>query len=114
MLDEELRMSKQILQDGLGSAVGDFAYPFGKTSDCGTTSGDFLLRCGYRSAVTTTAGTNMVDANLMALRRLQSAMIHRYRRLHSPSADLFLGAGAETSINPVHAFSRATPKVEAN
>ncbi len=114
MLDEELRMSKQILQDGLGSAVGDFAYPFGKTSDCGTTSGDFLLRCGYRSAVTTTAGTNMVDANLMALRRLQIGDDPSLPAFALSISRLFLGAGAETSINPVHAFSRATPKVEAN
>lgn len=112
-MEEELRMSKQILEDGLGSAVEDFAYPFGKPSDCGAASEDCLLRCGYRSAVTTTAGANMVGANLMALRRLQIGDDPSLPMFAVTIDRLFLEAEVETSISPAHTLSRGTPKAES-
>jgi peptidoglycan/xylan/chitin deacetylase (PgdA/CDA1 family) len=70
-LQEELVQSREGLEEGLQAAVEDFAYPFGKSSDCSATAEAVLARSGYRSAVTTTAGLNTPGANPFRLRRMQ-------------------------------------------
>jgi peptidoglycan/xylan/chitin deacetylase (PgdA/CDA1 family) len=70
-LEQELGASKCILEKKLGIPVRDFAFPFGKASDCSTAALEMLSRCGYRSAVTTVPGVNTPRVNLFELRRLQ-------------------------------------------
>jgi peptidoglycan/xylan/chitin deacetylase (PgdA/CDA1 family) len=69
-LETELGESKRLLERGLGSAVEDFAYPFGKPEDRSLAAEEFLTSCGYRSAVTTTEGFNVSGASRFQLRRL--------------------------------------------
>jgi peptidoglycan/xylan/chitin deacetylase (PgdA/CDA1 family) len=71
MLEEELSASRRLLEAGLDAPAEDFAYPFGKISDCLSTGDGYLARCGYRSAVTTVEGINSAGANLMRLNRMQ-------------------------------------------
>ncbi len=68
---EEFVHSKQLLEDGLDGLVEDFAYPFGRLSDVSCAAEDFVVRTGYRSAVTTMEGFNSSSANLHMLNRLQ-------------------------------------------
>jgi len=70
-LDEELGRSKELLESRLDTEISDFAYPFGKPADRSPAAEQFLMGCGYRSAVTTTAGVNLASANPLALFRLQ-------------------------------------------
>ncbi len=66
----ELRDSRLLLEQKLGRPVTDFAFPFGKAEDnIGVTSVE-LAGCGYRSAATTTPGTNRPGADPFALRRV--------------------------------------------
>jgi peptidoglycan/xylan/chitin deacetylase (PgdA/CDA1 family) len=69
-LESELGESKRVLEQGLGAPIEDFAYPFGKPEDRSLAAEQFLARCGYRSAVTTTEGFNTSGANRFQLRRL--------------------------------------------
>lgn len=68
---KELREARSILEERLGEPVLDFAFPFGRPDDCGPVAEAAAIRCGYRSAVTTTSGVNTPGANLHALRRVQ-------------------------------------------
>jgi peptidoglycan/xylan/chitin deacetylase (PgdA/CDA1 family) len=66
----ELQESKKLIEERLGTEVLDFAYPFGKPADCGET-GEAVARSGYRSAMTTCSGVNVVNTNAYQLRRVQ-------------------------------------------
>ncbi len=68
---DELVDCKKLLETGLDASVEDFAYPFGKLTDGSSISQDFIVRAGYRSAVTTIQGFNSPGANPFMLRRLQ-------------------------------------------
>lgn len=70
-MEEEIGNSKSLLEGHLGSEISDFAYPFGKPSDCSPAAENMLARAGYRSAVTTTAGVNLAFANPLRLLRMQ-------------------------------------------
>ncbi len=70
-LQNELLESKERLEEGLQSTVQDFAYPFGKPSDCSMAAENLLARSGYRSAATTTTGRNTIGVNPYRLRRMQ-------------------------------------------
>ncbi len=70
-LEMELGASKCLLEKKLGVPVLDFAFPFGKASDCSSAALEMLARCGYRSAVTTVPGVNTPQVNPFELRRLQ-------------------------------------------
>jgi peptidoglycan/xylan/chitin deacetylase (PgdA/CDA1 family) len=67
----ELSESKRLLEEKLGTPVTDFAFPFGKESDCSVAAVEQLSRCGYRSAVTTVSGANTPQVSPFELRRLQ-------------------------------------------
>lgn len=69
--ERELRISKQMLESGLQAPIDDFAYPFGKEKDRNSAVREFLVKAGYRSAVTTDTGHNAPGADLYALRRMQ-------------------------------------------
>lgn len=70
-LESELGDSKRALEEKLGQPVKDFAFPFGKASDCSSAAIQMLIRCGYRSAVTTVPGANTPESGPYELRRLQ-------------------------------------------
>jgi peptidoglycan/xylan/chitin deacetylase (PgdA/CDA1 family) len=84
-LEIELVQSKACLEEGLQAPIEDFAYPFGKPSDCSMAAEELLSRSGYRSAVTTTAGCNTVGINAYRLLRMQ---IGDDRSISSYSFDL--------------------------
>ena len=71
LLETELQESRRLLEEKLGTPVLDFAYPFGQPADCGTEATPALVRCGYRSAATTSQGPNVPSGNPFALRRVQ-------------------------------------------
>jgi peptidoglycan/xylan/chitin deacetylase (PgdA/CDA1 family) len=68
---EEFVVTKRILEDGLDAPVEDFAYPFGRPADVSSEARDFLVRSGYRSAVTTIEGFNSPGGDPYMLNRLQ-------------------------------------------
>jgi peptidoglycan/xylan/chitin deacetylase (PgdA/CDA1 family) len=72
-LEQELGASKCLLEEKLGIPVLDFAFPFGKASDCSPPALEMLSRFRYRSAVTTVPGVNTPHVNPFELRRLQVA-----------------------------------------
>jgi peptidoglycan/xylan/chitin deacetylase (PgdA/CDA1 family) len=72
-LEEELVVSKKVLERGLGARVEDFAYPFGKPEDGSVAAEGILRRAAYRSAVTTIQGFNTTGSDRLRLRRLQIA-----------------------------------------
>jgi peptidoglycan/xylan/chitin deacetylase (PgdA/CDA1 family) len=84
-LQNEILQSKELLEEGLQTSFEDFAYPFGKPSDCSMAAENLLSRSGYRSAVTTTASRNTVGMNPYSLRRMQ---ISDDRSISSFSFDL--------------------------
>lgn len=68
---KELSESKEIIEAKIGSAVSDFAYPFGMPRDCGHDGAKLLAHCGYRTAVTTSEDVNTTGADPYFLRRTQ-------------------------------------------
>lgn len=68
--EEELGMSRHLLEERLGSLAPDFAFPFGKPADCGPLASAQPAAYGYRMAVTTSYGLNTPGANPYALRRI--------------------------------------------
>jgi peptidoglycan/xylan/chitin deacetylase (PgdA/CDA1 family) len=69
--ERELRESKQLIEERLQTPVRDFAYPFGQPWDCSPEVERLIVRCGFRSAVTTSWGINRTGTNPFALRRPQ-------------------------------------------
>jgi len=70
-IEKEVAESKRILESNLREPVLDFAFPFGTPDDYGPVAYAAVRRCGYRSAVTTTWGTNTPGADMYSLRRLR-------------------------------------------
>jgi hypothetical protein len=66
---EELRASRDILRERLGSA-DLFAYPNGRRADFTTFTKKLLLELEYRCGVTTQPGLNRPGADLYELHRV--------------------------------------------
>lgn len=65
---EEVRISKQILEDALHKPVSYFAYPYGLYNQV---IRDTVEEAGYRSACSTRSGFNCHDIDHFALRRIE-------------------------------------------
>jgi peptidoglycan/xylan/chitin deacetylase (PgdA/CDA1 family) len=98
-LEQELRASKCLLEKKLGIPILDFAFPFGKASDCSPAALETLSRCGYRSAVTTVPGVNTPQANLFELRRMQVGVDGSLARFAFDLARAFLRAEELRPLN---------------
>jgi peptidoglycan/xylan/chitin deacetylase (PgdA/CDA1 family) len=69
-LRRELGGSKALIETRLNCAAKDFAFPFGKPSDCGSEANEALAGLGYQTATTSIVGVNRTGADLFRLRRL--------------------------------------------
>jgi peptidoglycan/xylan/chitin deacetylase (PgdA/CDA1 family) len=98
-LEQELGASKCLLEKKLGIPVLDFAFPFGKASDCSPAALEMLSRCGYRSAVTTVPGVNTPRVNPFELRRLQVGSDGSLARFAFDLGRAFLRA---EDLHPLH------------
>lgn len=105
----ELVSARELLEAGLGTAIEDFAYPFGKSSDGSLAAHEFLVRSGYRSAATTIEGFNRIGDSPFMLRRLQidgdcsiSLFAFRLSRLflEAPSSDSFVWSSEIPVLSP--------------
>jgi peptidoglycan/xylan/chitin deacetylase (PgdA/CDA1 family) len=70
LVHEEVWNSKRLIEQRLNTAVDEFAYPFGKSRDCGTTATATLKQLGFTTALTTIVGINQPGGSLYRLRRL--------------------------------------------
>jgi len=66
----EIGQSKALIEHKLGTAVDHFAFPFGKSRDCGTGAAQVLKELGFRTAVTSITGLNQARADAFRLRRV--------------------------------------------
>ena len=69
-LREEVAGSKSLIEERLHVPVDQFAFPFGKSRDCGTVAPGLLKELGFVSAMTTIVGVNRPGDNLYRLRRM--------------------------------------------
>lgn len=69
-LQREVAESKWLIEHRLGVRVDDFAFPFGKSKDCGPIGADVLSALGLRTAMTTILGVNEPGADRFRLRRM--------------------------------------------
>jgi len=98
-LEEELSASRRLLEARLDAPAEDFAYPFGKISDCLSADDDYLAKCGYRSAVTTVEGINSVGTNLLRLNRMQIGDDRSLSLFAFNLARMFFESVSENSIS---------------
>jgi peptidoglycan/xylan/chitin deacetylase (PgdA/CDA1 family) len=110
-LEQELGASKYILEKKLGVPVLDFAFPFGKASDCSPAALEMLSRCGYRSAVTTVPGVNVPQVNTFELRRLQVGFDGSLARFAFDLGRAFLRAEEPRRLNLPPAGSSGAQRV---
>src|SRR5262249_6728411 len=95
-LDDELRTSKQIIENRLQTTVKDFAYPFGKPADYGDVP-RAIPAFGYRTAVTTNWGLNSSGTDRFHLRRVSICEEQHLPTFAMKLAQLFLEPGAQDS-----------------
>jgi peptidoglycan/xylan/chitin deacetylase (PgdA/CDA1 family) len=69
-VQREVAESKWLIEQQLGVQVDDFAFPFGKPSDCGAVGASALSALGLRTAMTTIVGVNEPGADRFRLRRM--------------------------------------------
>ena len=67
---DEIAGSKNLIEERLNEGVHEFAFPFGKSRDCGTAAPELLKELGFVNAVTTMVGINRPGGNLYRLRRV--------------------------------------------
>lgn len=83
---DELRNSRQALDELLGRETRHFAYPFGGPDDAGEREYSLVARAGFASAVTTVPGVNQPGTSRLALHRqvlLQAHDTAALRSLHA-------------------------------
>jgi peptidoglycan/xylan/chitin deacetylase (PgdA/CDA1 family) len=97
-LETEIGQSKTLLEERLGNPVRDFAFPFGKTEDCGTAASCVLVRWGYRSAATTLEGINVPGDDPYELRRVQFGEERSLAMFSFRLSRLFLSPGSRSSL----------------
>ena len=66
----EVSDSKSLIEARLQCEVRDFAFPFGKSKDCGSIGRNILSRLGLESAITTIVGVNQPGIDCFRLRRM--------------------------------------------
>lgn len=71
-LEWEIFESKRVLEERLGCHVQHFAFPFGKSQECGESATSVLAAAGFVSAATTEWGVNSVGSDPFRLRRVQT------------------------------------------
>jgi len=108
-MERELLESKQIIEQQLGSAVRDFAFPFGQPADCGNIDAA-LGRCGYRSAATTVWGINRPATSPYCLRRVQIGEERQLAMFAFKLNELFLRAEEEVSAAESMVFASEAEK----
>jgi peptidoglycan/xylan/chitin deacetylase (PgdA/CDA1 family) len=69
-VQREIAESKLLIESRLDVKVNDFAFPFGKSRDCGTIGVEVLSALGFRSAMTTILGINGPETDSFRLRRM--------------------------------------------
>ena len=69
-VQREVAESKGLIENRLDSTVEDFAFPFGKSRDCGTIGSGLLSALGLRTAMTTILGINEPGTDRFRLRRM--------------------------------------------
>ena len=69
-LSQEICRSKQLIEERIDQPVVDFAFPFGKSRDCGAIGAAALEPIGFRTALTTIVGVNRPGADRFRLRRM--------------------------------------------
>ena len=67
-VDDEIRGSKAVLEERIGTPVRHFAYPFGLFDDRARAA---VQRAGYRTGCSTRSGFNRMDADRFTLRRIE-------------------------------------------
>lgn len=116
-LDEELVESKGLLEERLGKEVRHFAYPFGKSADCGLEASAILERAGYQSAVTTIGGVNTFGSKRYELARVSLGeersleMFAVQLNLHFLRAESGAGLAAESNRRAVKDGSHRQQRV---
>ena len=110
-LEQELGVSKSILEKKLGVPALDFAFPFGKASDSSPAALEMLSRCGYRSAVTTVPGANTPQVNFFEMRRLQVGADESLPRFAFNLGSAFLRAEELRTLNAPPASSSVAQEV---
>ena len=97
---DEVRMSKQILEDMSGTTVPYFAYPFGLYNQMVK---DAVEAAGYRAACSTRSGFNRSDVDRFTLRRIEiygSDSLWKFRQ------KLKFGTNDMTLLFPVHYYAK--------
>jgi peptidoglycan/xylan/chitin deacetylase (PgdA/CDA1 family) len=109
-LEFEIGKSKKMLEAKLSRPVEDFAFPFGHPADCGAQAAEQLVRCGYRSAVTTVAGINVPGGDPLGLHRLQICEEDTAPMFAARLFQLLLRAGSAPPSAAIHANQAPHPR----
>lgn len=67
---EEIRGSKEYLEDLLGHDIISFSYPYGSWSNFNASTTELLKNAGYKLAVTSLYGSNSLHTDCYALKRI--------------------------------------------
>jgi peptidoglycan/xylan/chitin deacetylase (PgdA/CDA1 family) len=98
-MKQELIESKAILEERLNVPVRHFAFPFGKSDECGEVATSMLAKAGYHSAGTTEWGLNGPGDDPFQLRRVQIGELGSQARFAWQLAKLFLISSQSLDAN---------------
>jgi peptidoglycan/xylan/chitin deacetylase (PgdA/CDA1 family) len=90
----ELQGSRERLQQKLGVAVRHFAFPHGRTRDCGPRDFEIAWQAGFASAATTRKGLVRRGQDMYALPRITMNGAHQSIRMMEMHLNGFTGAVA--------------------